>query len=486
MANTGENEKMQMEQLLTCPVCQDIFKDPRQLPCGHSLCLECVEKMVDHTSDVPFRCPDCREYFGPVIPIQKNYTLSGIAEEFRGRITVKQDEKVYCDCCPTNTTEAVKTCLKCEVSLCQTHVKSHQELPVYTGHPLVQPLSDLHERKCPQHEDEVLRYYCRITRKYICNLCSLRTKQKDLATQTCSVMKKQLTEYLDGQLKVLQEKMSESTTSVKHLKEEIQRERKRMNSLDSCFNSVTVVLLCLWFIVLYYAYNYSVENQKLTDKWEKQEKHMQRMHSKLADMKLDHDYSCRWQTPVQSHDEETLMLDVDSASALLKVSDDGQTVLRLKKQAEVPSSWKRFTQVPQVLSAQCFSSGTHIWEVQANGYWEIAVAFRSIPRPIEESSFSKNPKSWSLAHTDKGKLYALHNTQKTALAEALSTSRIVVTVNFVRGTITFSTAGTQVTKLHEFSAELTEPVCLGIGLYRAEPVSSATILKAFRVLESPV
>lgn len=485
MANIDAN-KLQLEQLLTCPVCQDIFKDPRQLPCGHSLCLECVEKMVDHTSDVPFRCPDCREYFGQVIGVQKNYTLSGIAEEYRSKNTEVQEVKVYCDCCPGQTTLAVKTCLKCEVSLCQTHVKSHLELPAYTGHPLVQPLSDLHERKCPEHEDEVLRYYCRSTRRYICNLCSLRTKETNLATQTCSVIKRQLTEYLDRQLKVLQENVSESTTSVKRLKEEIQRERKRMNSLDSCFNSVTVVLLCLWFIVLYYAYSYSVENQKLSEKWEKQENHVQRMNSKLADMKLDHDYSCRWQTPVQTHDDETLMLDMDSASPLLKVSDDGLTVLRLNTKMDVPSSLYRFTQVPQVLSAQCFSSGTHIWEVQADGYWEIALAFKSIPRLIKESSFGNNPKSWSLTHTDKGDLYVLHNKRKTTLAETLKTSRITVTVNFVRGTISFSAAGNQITKLHEFSAELTEPLCLGIGLYRAEPASSVTILKAFRVKETPV
>lgn len=486
MPVTEVHEKLQLEQLLTCPVCRDIFKDPRQLPCGHSLCLECVERMVDHTGLVPFRCPDCREDFGPVIEIQKNYTLSGIAEEYRSRNTGEQDKEVYCDCCPGNSTLAVKTCLKCEVSLCQTHVKSHQELPVYTGHPLVQPLSDLHERKCPQHEDEVLRYYCRITRRYICNLCSLRTKQNDLATQTCNVMKRQLTEYMDEQLKVLQAKVSESTTSVKQLQEEIQRERKRMNSLDSCFNSVTVVLLCLWFIVLYYAYNYSVENQKLTDKWEHQEQHVQRMYSKLADMRLDQGYSCKWETPVESHDDESLMLDMDSASALLKVSDDGLTVLRLKKKAELPVSRHRFTEVPQVLSAQCFSSGTHIWELQANGYWEVAVAFKSVPRGVKDSSFSNNPQSWSLAHTDKGDLYAFHNKQKSALAETLKTSRITVTVNFVRGTIAFSSAGNQITKLHEFSAELTEPVCLGIGLYRPDLASSVTIIRAFRVKDSLV
>lgn len=88
MANTDENAKLQLAELLTCPVCQDIFKDPRQLPCGHSLCLECVEKMIDHTSENPFRCPDCRAYFGQIVEVQKNYTLSGIAEEYRSRTVV--------------------------------------------------------------------------------------------------------------------------------------------------------------------------------------------------------------------------------------------------------------------------------------------------------------------------------------------------------------------------------------------------------------
>ncbi|KAK7945120.1 hypothetical protein WMY93_000848 [Mugilogobius chulae] len=468
MANTDESARLQLALLLTCPVCQDIFKDPRQLPCGHSLCLNCLEKMIENTSGIPFRCPDCRAYFGLVVEVQNNYTLSSIAEEYRSKSNDIEEKKVYCDCCPDNTTLAFKTCLKCEVSLCQTHVKSHQELPVYTGHPLVEPLSDLHQRKCPEHEDQVLRYYCRISRKYICNLCSLRSKQTDLATQTCNMMKRQLTEYMDEQLKIHQE-------------------RKRMNSLDSCFNSVTVVLLCLWFIVLYYAYNYSSENQKLTDKWEKQERHVQKMYSTIAELKLDQDYSCRWQTSVESHDEENLMLDLDSISPYLKVSEDLQTVQRVKTKEDYPNSRHRFTEVPQVLSSQCFTSGTHIWEVEANGYWEIAVAYRSIQRKIKEtSSFGTNAKSWSLAHNDKGKLYVLHNKEKTALAESLKTNRIAVTVNFIKGTIAFSTVGGQVTKLHEFHVELTEAVCLGIGLYRADLSSSATILKAFRVKETPV
>lgn len=105
----------------------------------------------------------------------------------------QQTKSVYCDCCPETKTLAMKTCLKCEVSLCKEHVKDHLELPVFTGHPLVEPLGDLLERKCPQHKDKVLRYYCNTSRRYICNLCALETKQKNQASEASSVLRRQLT-----------------------------------------------------------------------------------------------------------------------------------------------------------------------------------------------------------------------------------------------------------------------------------------------------
>lgn len=72
-----------LEASLTCSVCQEIFEDPRQLPCGHSMCLGCLQNLRDHSSDAPFRCPNCRQYFGPLIGISKSFTLTNIAEEFR-------------------------------------------------------------------------------------------------------------------------------------------------------------------------------------------------------------------------------------------------------------------------------------------------------------------------------------------------------------------------------------------------------------------
>ncbi|KAI3375274.1 hypothetical protein L3Q82_021780 [Scortum barcoo] len=192
-----DTEKSKLEEMLTCPVCRDIFKDPRQLSCGHSMCMGCLEGLMDHSADTPlFRCPDCRADFGQIIGVQRSYALANIAEDVRLNKRRRQDEQrkgVYCDFCPEKRTLAYKTCLKCEVSLCQEHIKDHLELPVFTGHPLVRPLCDILERKCSQHEDDVLRYYCSTSRRYICNLCALESKQQNLVTEASTVLRRQLT-----------------------------------------------------------------------------------------------------------------------------------------------------------------------------------------------------------------------------------------------------------------------------------------------------
>ncbi|XP_044076089.1 E3 ubiquitin/ISG15 ligase TRIM25-like isoform X2 [Siniperca chuatsi] len=471
-----ETEKTKLEEMLTCPVCRDIFKDPRQLPCGHSMCMGCLENMMDHSLDTPFPCPVCREYFGQIIRIQKSYALASIAEDFKVNKRRKDEltKSVYCDFCPEKKTLAFKTCLKCEVLLCKEHAKDHLELPVFTGHPLVRPLSDLLERRCPQHDDEVLRYYCNTSRRYICNVCALESKRDNLATEASNVLRRQLTEYMDQHFKILTKQIKESNESVKKLQEDLQREKHKVNP---SLNSVTVVLLCLWFIVLYYAYNYSVENQTLTDALDKQQHSMHHIYSTIAELLVDHPMKSH--IPPEREDRGCLMLDRGTASPFLGVSADLQTVERVKTKLDYPNSNSRFDKAPQVLSAQCFSTGTHSWMVEAEGYWDIAVSYKSIQRKSKFSSaFGNNVESWSLTHNGKGKLSAYHNKRKTVLSGTLHSGRIAVIVNFKNGSITFGAVESTFTRLHAFKAKLTQPVCLGLGLYHVNPPSRASIVKA--------
>ncbi|XP_024246983.1 E3 ubiquitin/ISG15 ligase TRIM25 isoform X2 [Oncorhynchus tshawytscha] len=471
------SSKTQLEVLLTCPVCHDIFKDPHQLSCGHSYCMVCLEGIIDFGSNMPFRCPDCRAYFGSTIDVQKSYTLANIAEDFRENLKAKKTESAYCDCCPEKQSLAVKTCLKCEVSLCQEHVQDHLQLPAYMGHPLVKPLGDLSRRRCPEHDDEVLRYYCSMSKTYICNICAMDKKQMNLTVDTTNVLGRKLTAFMEQQFQVLEGKLQECKDSVSKLKEDFKNERQNSNSKDSRINSVTVVLLCLWFIVLYYAYSSSLENQNLTDTLKKQETLLHDVYSSVAEFIVDNPPK-GYRNADTREAQRALTLDVDSASPFLKVSLDLQSVERVKDKLSLPSHPSRFDKAPQVLTTQCYSSGRHYWEVEAKGYWDIAVSYQSIKRKGTDGPvFGLNKESWSITHNAKGNLFAYHNKMKREIANSLKGNRVTVVVDFAKGTITFSEVNINLTKLHQFNAQLSQPVCLGFGLYRVDPPSRVAIIK---------
>lgn len=170
-------------------------------------------------------------------------------------------------------------------------------------------------------------------------------------------------------------------------------------------------------------------------------------------------------------------LDLATAHNSLKVSNDLKTVEKVATKIYYPSKATRFTEAPQVMSIHCFSTGVHTWKVLAEGYWDIAVSYRSLDLKTKKgSAFGNNHKSWSVTHYSNGKLSAFHNNVKTPISARLQGNQIAVMVDIERGNITFASVEPTVARLHEFKANLTEPVCLGIGLYRVNPVSRATVL----------
>lgn len=102
------------------------------------------------------------------------------------------DRHVGCDCCPEQQNPAVKTCLKCEVSLCGEHVKDHLERPAFADHPLAKPLGGISKKKCPVHKEEVARHYCENSRRYVCHLCVQDSNQQNLTKVVSALLKSKL------------------------------------------------------------------------------------------------------------------------------------------------------------------------------------------------------------------------------------------------------------------------------------------------------
>ncbi|KAF5892608.1 tripartite motif-containing protein 16-like isoform X1, partial [Clarias magur] len=73
---------------------------------------------------------------------------------------------VACDFCTERKLIAVKSCLTCLASFCETHLKSHYEVPGLKKHSLVEASGKI----CSEH-DKVLEIYCRTDQSFICYVC---------------------------------------------------------------------------------------------------------------------------------------------------------------------------------------------------------------------------------------------------------------------------------------------------------------------------
>ena len=51
------NNRKNIEEILTCPICLDIYKHPRNLKCGHPFCTTCLYMIKLNNS---ITCPICR------------------------------------------------------------------------------------------------------------------------------------------------------------------------------------------------------------------------------------------------------------------------------------------------------------------------------------------------------------------------------------------------------------------------------------------
>ncbi|KJH43472.1 zinc finger, C3HC4 type [Dictyocaulus viviparus] len=88
------NPLEKIEQLLTCPICLDRYKQPKLLPCQHTFCYPCLESYAD-TLHRTIKCPECRAEH--TIP----YNLE------RCKIC---EEKAECDICAHCERKACKEC----------------------------------------------------------------------------------------------------------------------------------------------------------------------------------------------------------------------------------------------------------------------------------------------------------------------------------------------------------------------------------------
>ncbi|XP_053541864.1 E3 ubiquitin/ISG15 ligase TRIM25 [Ictalurus punctatus] len=211
-----------------CPVCLDLLKDPVTIPCGHSYCKVCINDYWDQEDENGvYRCPQCRDTFTPRPVLRRNNMLAEVVEKLKKtEVQAASPAHCYagpgdveCDFCTGRKHKAVKSCLMCLASFCETHLKPHYEVPALKKHKLVEASGNLQEKICSEHE-EVLKIYCRTDQSFICYLCMTdEHKSHDTVSVTAYRTEKQ-TELKEEQMKS-QQRIQEKQKKVQELKQTV-------------------------------------------------------------------------------------------------------------------------------------------------------------------------------------------------------------------------------------------------------------------------
>ncbi|XP_058872136.1 tripartite motif-containing protein 16-like protein isoform X2 [Acipenser ruthenus] len=167
------------EDQISCPVCLEILKDPVTTTCGHSYCMECIKNCWDQTDHTGvYSCPQCRKTFTPRPVLSRNIILADIVEKLKKTGLNPPPAQSYagpgdvpCDFCTGRKFKAVKSCLTCLASYCETHVKSHYEGAAFKRHKLINAIGNLEQKLCAEHQ-KVLEVFCRTDQTCICLLCT--------------------------------------------------------------------------------------------------------------------------------------------------------------------------------------------------------------------------------------------------------------------------------------------------------------------------
>ncbi|XP_073325618.1 E3 ubiquitin/ISG15 ligase TRIM25-like [Pagrus major] len=517
----------QLAHELSCSICLQLYSDPVVLPCGHNYCRACIWKTADTKDKTLPRCPECREEFQGVDSLQRNFKLCSIIEGFRASApeldrqpdtdTESERIEVFCDHCIDEQLLAVKTCLKCEVSLCSRHFQKHQEKESFRTHTVVEPLNEMGMKGCVTHH-RPLEYFCSNDMTLLCATCFIEGHHHNHDVLTFSAAEEEMRQALESRSKVVSCRLQMTESLLQKTAEE-QGASEAIG--DKLVNKAVSLMDSMAALVDRYRERLGIlleeERGQRRKSWqhgmcsleEQQQQLLEAQHSAtqtlnetdtctfihrfvLIDQKLREAATGaipskvslkaplntkRLQADLKTQDFRSEMIRLlDSLHILLNplsltfnlctahpsliVSNDLRTVKYSPSKQAYAEHPERFTSAPQVLCTQGFSGGEHVWvvEVGANTMWSLGVCYKSIPRRGDHSRLGHNSVSWRLQWKNN-KLTVCQSSCNVALGEmAYHPLRIEIALDYEGGTLTFNSTKGRREHLHTFRAVFREPV----------------------------
>ncbi|KAJ0051192.1 hypothetical protein NL108_015966 [Boleophthalmus pectinirostris] len=97
---------------------------------------------------------------------------SSSSSEVKNTSSSSSSSEVQCDVCSEPKLKALKSCLVCLSSFCESHLQPHLTVSGLKRHQLMEPVENLEDRMCPTHQ-RPLELFCSTDEKSVCMMCSL-------------------------------------------------------------------------------------------------------------------------------------------------------------------------------------------------------------------------------------------------------------------------------------------------------------------------
>ncbi|XP_030633242.1 E3 ubiquitin-protein ligase TRIM39-like [Chanos chanos] len=479
------------EQQFQCSICWDEFVDPVTTPCGHNFCLVCLRKWWVGSGHC--WCPLCKEQFNKKPQLKINTTLREFIVYFKKRKDLAKPGEVSCDACASVKLKAVKSCLDCGTSFCETHLEPHKTAAKLQKHKLMDPVENLEDYICQKH-DRPLELFCRDDQTCVCQFCTEGDHKthntvplEEESEQRKSQLGKTQTEIqqmIQDKLKRIKEIRHSEELRKKSTARQIADSVEVFRSLIGCIERSRAEL-----IELMEEKQKAAERQAegLIKELEQEITELKRRDTELEQLSHSEDHlhllqvyptlcspphtthstdisfdphlcvdtlrkalvnvenNLRRQLDKLTHTDLKRMkqyavdvtLDPDTAHPDLILSDDGKRVRDGDTPQNVPESPERFELCPNVLVKEEFSSGRFYYEVEVRGKreWSVGVARESVNR---KGDITVEPKGgfWTVG-LEKGDECWANDSPSVLLSLRRKPQRVGVFVDYEEGLVSF-------------------------------------------------
>ncbi|XP_069374666.1 E3 ubiquitin-protein ligase TRIM39-like [Paralichthys olivaceus] len=495
------------EDQFRCCICLDCFKNPTSIPCGHNFCLDCINHFWDTRRKS--LCPICKEVFKKRPELRINVGLRDITNDFVRSLKDKPKYKpimkqpsqtdVPCDICLEVTQMAVKSCLVCQKSFCESHLTPHLSDQMLMKHRLTDPETFIH--LCKNHH-KLLEMFCTDDQTPVCVKCvakdhkhhttipiekeskriktqirrteadfqqmiQTRIKKTEEIKNSVEQCKTQTDREIQTSVQVFTmvisaiemsqallieeiEKKQEAAQRraeelLKVLQQEIEELERRCRGLRSLENTEDLLHLLHGFPPL----SVPLSTRHWSEVRVQSDIYIgtvSKAFSKLVDTchDLEKKLLSDEMDKISQHAVD-VTLDPETASGWLTLSPDGKKVSLSSKQRKLslPDAPRRFDSCVSILGKQSFTSGRHYWEVQVGDKtdWDLGVARESINT---KGTITVRPDSgyWAICRRKGGSLSACTSPCVT-LHLRETPQRVGIFLDYEGGSVSFYNAETK-------------------------------------------